>query len=240
MTSLAEFAIGSQPGSISSRMRRRRFRWFEQLTEPLPKPIRIIDLGGRNEFWEQHGWAGRGDFQITLVNIMAQPRRHENIEPRVGNAVDLSEFPDNGFDVAFSNSVIEHLATRPRQAAMAGEMRRVARAYWVQTPNYWFPIEPHFLFPGWQWMPRAVRAELLHRLPVGGERPCQDRHRARQRVSAIRLLSRRDLESLFPGAAIMPERFGGVVKSWIVHDGFPPPGGGTPLPESDARPGFGK
>ena len=43
-------------------------------------------------------------------------------------------------------------------------MRRIASAYWVQTPNFWFPIEPHFLMPGWQWMPRAVRTELLHRL----------------------------------------------------------------------------
>ncbi|MHC4208670.1 MAG: class I SAM-dependent methyltransferase [Planctomycetota bacterium] len=226
MTGLAELAISSQPGSISSRMRRRRFRWFERLAEALPRPLRIIDLGGRNEFWERHGWAGRGDVRITLVNLMAQPRRHDNIEPRVGDATDLGEYPDRSFDVAFSNSVIEHLETRARQAAMAREIRRVARAYWVQTPNYWFPIEPHFLFPGWQWMPRAVRAELLHRLPVGGQRPCPDRRQARQRVGAIRLLSRRELESLFPGATIVPERFGGVAKSWIVHEGLPAPAGG--------------
>jgi hypothetical protein len=221
-------------------MRRRRFRWFERLADPLPKPIRIIDLGGRNEFWEHHGWAGRDDVRITLVNIVAQPRRHDNIEPRVGDATDLGAFPDDGFDIAFSNSVIEHLETRPRQAAMAREMRRVASACWMQTPNFWFPIEPHFLFPGWQWMPRLVRAELLHRLPVGGEPPCPDRRRAMQRVEAIRLLSRRELESLFPGASIVGERFGGVVKSWIVHDGFPPPAGGALRAESDAVLGFGK
>jgi hypothetical protein len=181
--------------------------------------------GGRNEFWEHHGWAGRSDARITLVNIVAQPRRHDNIEPRVGDATDLGAFPDDGFDIAFSNSVIEHLETRPRQAAMAREMRRVA---------------PACLFPGWQWMPRVVRAELLHRLPVGGEPPCLDRRRARQRVEAIRLLSRRELETLFPGAAIVGERFGGVVKSWIVHDGFPSPAGGASRAESDAVLGFGK
>jgi hypothetical protein len=232
VTGLAQLAISSHPGSISSRMRRRRFRWFERLTEALPRPLRIIDLGGRNEFWERHDWAGRGDVRITLVNIVDQPRRHGNIEPRVGDATDLGEYPDRAFDVAFSNSVIEHLGTRARQASMAREARRVARAYWVQTPNYWFPIEPHFLFPGWQWMPRAVRAELLHRLPVGGRPACPDRRRARQRVESIRLLSRRQLESLFPGAAIVPERYGGVVKSWIVHDGFPAPAGGGPGPGS--------
>jgi hypothetical protein len=223
LTRLAELAIGAHATSISSRMRRRRFLWFEALVETLPAPVRIVDLGGRNEFWERHGWAGRDDVRITLVNLMEQPRRHENIEPRVGDATNLSEFPGGAFDVAFSNSVIEHLGTRARQAAMAREIRRVGRAYWVQTPNYWFPVEPHFLFPAWQWMPVAVRTALLHRLPVGGGPPCPDRGRARQRVESIRLLSRRELAGLFPGATIRPERLGGVAKSWIVHDGFPEP-----------------
>lgn len=240
MTGLAELAIGPQAGSISSRMRRRRFRWFERLTALLPRPLRIIDVGGRNEFWERHDWAGRRDVRITLVNIVDQPRRHENIEPRVGDATDLSVFADDSFDIAFSNSVIEHLENRPRQIAMAREMRRVARAFWVQTPNFWFPIEPHFLFPAWQWMPRMLRAELLHRLPVGGQPRCPDRRRAMQRVAAIRLLSRRQLQAMFPGAAIVPERFGGVVKSWIVHDGFPTPAGGSLPAEADTQPAFGK
>jgi hypothetical protein len=204
-------------------MRRRRFRWFARMAARLSAPLHIIDVGGRNEFWERHGWAGCNDVRITLVNLMPQPQRHRNIEARVGDATDLSEFPDAAFDVAFSNSVIEHLGTRSRQAVMAREIRRVARAYWVQTPNYWFPLEPHFLFPAWQWMPVAVRAELLHRLPVGGGRPCPDRGLARQRVESIRLLSRRDLAALFPGATIRAEKFGGVVKSWIVHGGFPAP-----------------
>jgi hypothetical protein len=33
-------------------------------------------------------------------------------------------------------------------------------------------------------------------------------------------MRRRELEDLFPGAAIVGERFGGMVKSWIVHCGF--------------------
>ncbi len=223
MTGLAQLAVGAQPTSISSRMRRRRFRWFETLADSLPRPLRIIDVGGRTGFWAHHGWAGRDDVHITLVNLMDQPRTHDNLEPVVGDATDLGVFDDGRFDIAFSNSVIEHLQTRPRQQAMARELRRVAGAYWVQTPNYWFPLEPHFLVPGWQWMPVPLRTELLHRLPVGGERPCRDRDEARRRVEAIRLLSRRDLQALFPGSTILAERFGGAVKSWIVHGGFAAP-----------------
>ena len=48
---------------------------------------------------------------------------------------------------------------------MAAEVRRVAPAYWVQTPNFWFPMEPHFLVPGWQWLPERTRISILQRRP---------------------------------------------------------------------------
>ena len=95
----------------------------------------ILDIGGTNAFWEQRGFVGRGDVRVVLVNLEAEPRVHENIEPRAGDATNLRELPDGSFDVVFSNSVIEHLATFERQAAMAAEVRRLAPIYWVQTPN---------------------------------------------------------------------------------------------------------
>ena len=76
------------------------------------------------------------------------------------DATNLHEFGDASFDIAFSNSVIEHLSTFENQARMAAEVRRVARAYWVQTPNFWFPIEPHFLVPAWHWLPGWLMAVL--------------------------------------------------------------------------------
>ena len=140
---------------------------LEQFMAPLPRPVRILDVGGTNAFWEMRGWAGRDDVQIVTVNLKAEERRHSNIEPRAGDAIDLGEYADNSFDLVFSNSVIEHLFTYENQVAMAREVRRVARAYWVQTPNYWFPIEPHFHVPGWQWMPTGIRIELLRRRRCG-------------------------------------------------------------------------
>ena len=92
-----------------------------------------------------------------LVNLEAEERRHPNIDPRAGDATNLSEFPDGSFDVVFSNSVIEHLQTFGNQEAMAREVRRLAPVFWVQTPNFWFPVEPHFLTPAWHWLPVAAR-----------------------------------------------------------------------------------
>lgn len=40
-------------------------------------------------------------------------------------------------------------------------------------------------------------------------------------VRKVRLMTRRQLQPYFPQSTIIPERFGGLVKSWIVHAGFP-------------------
>jgi hypothetical protein len=218
---LQGLADDGSPTSISHRLRERRFRLFDSLAATLPRPLRIIDLGGTNEYWERRGWAGRDDVEITLVNLGPQERRHDNLHPVIGDATDLADHADGSFDIAFSNSVIEHLFTFDNQAAMAREVRRVARAYWVQTPNFWFPVEPHFLVPVWHWLPEEARVAILRRRGVGWAGRCPDPEKARAIVQEHRLMRRRELARLFPGAEIVPERFGGLVKSWTAIGGFP-------------------
>lgn len=217
---LQELATDSKAGSLSHRLRARRFELFERLTAGLARPLRIIDVGGTNTFWEQRGWAGREDVEITLVNLEAEERRHENIVTTAGDATDLAEHADDSFDVAFSNSVIEHLFTFENQSRMASEIRRVAPAYWVQTPNFWFPIEPHFLVPAWHWLPEDARVAILRRRGVGWAGRCPDPAHARRVVEEHRLMRRAELARLFPDAQIVGERIGGVVKSWTAIHGF--------------------
>ena len=149
---LQHLADDTSAGSLSHRLRERRFQQFKDLIERLPAPVTILDVGGTTRFWEQRRWAGREDIQITLVNLEAEPRRHPNIHPTAGDATDLSRYADDSFDIAFSNSVIEHLTTFENQSRMAAEMRRVGRTHWVQTPNFLFTIVPHFLLPDWHWL----------------------------------------------------------------------------------------
>jgi hypothetical protein len=217
---LRRAADDGDPKSLSRRLRERRFRLFESLVASLEPPVRMIDVGGTNGFWEGRGWADREGVEITLVNLRAGEQRHSNIIPVAGDAADLSEYRDASFDVAFSNSVIEHLFTLDRQEAMARELRRVAPAYWVQTPSYWFPIEPHFLVPAWHWLPKEVRVRILLRTRVGWVDRCASPEAARDIVEQIRLLRRKEVARLFPEAQIVPERFFGVVKSWIAIAGF--------------------
>jgi hypothetical protein len=219
--SIRQLAEGKNPNSFSNRFRARRFRQFEALVASLPRPLRILDVGGTNEFWKNRGWAGRTDVQIFSLNLAAEERRYENITPLAGDATDLAQFADGSFEVAFSNSVIEHLFAFEQQRRMASEIQRVSKSFWVQTPNYWFPMEPHFHVPGWQWMPLNLRVAMIRRWRCGWRGPCPDPARARDLVQEVRLMTGRELQALFPRATLLPERFCGLVKSWIVIGGFP-------------------
>ena len=217
---MQRLADGNNPDSLSDRLRTRRFRLFEQLSGRLPRPMSIIDIGGTTTFWERRGWANREDVSITLVNLTSQEQVYENIVPAMGDATDLAEYGDDSFDIAFSNSVIEHLFTFDSQASMAREAQRVAGAYWVQTPNFWFPIEPHFLVPAWHWLPEDTRVAILRRRGVGWAGRCEDHEHARRVVREHRLMRRTELARLFPEASIVGERIGGLVKSWTAVGGF--------------------
>jgi len=76
------------------------------------------------------------------------------------DAAEALPFPDDAFDLAYSNSVVEHIAPE-RRARFAAELRRVARGWYVQTPAIGFPLDPHSLLPFAHWLPHALREPLL-------------------------------------------------------------------------------
>jgi hypothetical protein len=217
---LRQLADSDKTTSFANKLRSRRFSQFEALAGRMRHPLRILDVGGTNAFWANRGWHERKDVEILTLNVVAEPQQYANIKPIVGDATNLVQFDDRSVDVAFSNSVIEHLFTLENQRRMASEVQRVARAYWIQTPNYWFPVEPHFHFIGWQWLPIATRTSILQRRACGWRGPCPDPIGARRLVEEIRLLTRSELKTLFPKANLIAERFGGFVKSWTAVAGF--------------------
>ncbi len=213
-------ANSTEPTSFANKLRARRFQKFEALAARLPRPLRILDVGGTNAFWTNRGWHQRTDVEILTLNLVAEEQQYANIKPLTGDATDLAQFADRSIDIVFSNSVIEHLFTLEKQRRMASEIQRVGNAFWVQTPNFWFPVEPHFHFIGWQWLPVAVRVSILQRRACGWRGPCPDPIGARRLVEEVRLLTRRELQALFPRGTLLAERFGGFVKSWTAVGGF--------------------
>ncbi len=217
---LRGLADGRRPGSAADRFRQRRFARFRQLVDALPRPVRILDVGGTTVFWERLGYAGDREIEVVLVNLVEQSSSYANITATVGDAADLSAFADDAFDIVVSNSVLEHLPTPELQARMASEVRRVGRRVYLQTPNRYFPLEPHFLFPFFGILPIRIRAFLLQHLDLGWHKRVPDRAAAVRDVRSIRLLTGSEMRRLFPDARFENERFLAVTKSFIVLDGW--------------------
>ena len=177
---------------FAARARARRHERFFALAR-LPEGARVLDVG-----CGQLGLrALEPGLDITGVDLAARPD-YPGPFVRADASAGLP-FADGEFDLVYCSSVIEHVPPG-RRAAFAAEVRRVGRGWFVQTPAYSFPLEPHSLLPFAHWLPPRVRRPYW-RLGAAGE------------WEEIELLRRGEMESLFGPA--LPERTGGLVKSWV-------------------------
>lgn len=200
--------------------RRARFRRFRKLLERAAaevreRPVRVLDLGGSAGFWRglEGEWRDLR-LEITLANLGAVDEDCPPFFLRDGNACDLA-YPDQSFDVVHSNSVIEHVGQWRAVQDMAREVRRLAPHYFVQTPNFWFPYEPHYKTVLLHWLPEATRAAMVLRKPRGWI-SADSYDQAMAEVQAISLLTARQMSVLFPDARIERERFAGLTKSLLA------------------------
>jgi hypothetical protein len=101
-------------------------------------------------------------------------------------------------------------------AAFAAHARRVGRSYYVQTPAFWFPIEPHFGMPVFHWLPESTRTAWLMRRSVGHFPKTESLDMAMRFVQSHRLLDRKQVQHLFPEAEIVSEKLLGLTKSYMA------------------------
>lgn len=177
---------------------------------------RILDVGGGPFNWSLLDVKPR----VTIVNM---PRAREAFDDHFvcvfadGRRL---PFPDQSFDIVFSNSVIEHVGDWDSQRTFAAEIARVGRTYWVQTPNRGFPVEPHLMTPFLHFLPREWQSVIARRFTVWAmiERPSRDRweYYIEHYLRDIRLVDAGEMQRLFPGAEIMRERLGGMTKALVA------------------------
>jgi hypothetical protein len=200
--------------------RRRRLQRFIAAVDDIiaaKGSARILDLGGTSAYWEtvKQVWENR-PVSFTLVNLAAEPVQHKSFVSLAGSACELPDFADNSFDIVHSNSVIEHVRRWEEMRAMASEVRRLAPRYFIQTPAYGFPIEPHFRTPFFHWLPEPLRIRLLMSRSLGFFPKARDTDEAMRFLEYAVMIDRRRFVALFPDAEIVPEKFMGLTKSFVA------------------------
>lgn len=207
--------------SWAGRMRgRRHTAMLEMLNATNDQPKRVLDIGGSAVYWQTNGMpTPESIYELVILNLSPQRFDGElppNVTLATGDARSLPEFDAGSFDFIFSNSVIEHVGSYADQISMAREIRRLSSSYFVQTPYRYFPVEPHFLFPLFQFLPIEVAARLHRRFRLGWMGRASSLEDARIAVSSIRLLTKGEMSDLFPGSRIHKERALWLTKSLIA------------------------
>ena len=197
--------------------RRKRFELFVKLIRPRPTD-RLLDVGG-----EPHNWLQFPPVvgKIDLLNLKA-PNWNPTTAPAyaidalVGDGCKMT-FTDASYDIAFSNSVLEHVGSWEKQQAFAAEIRRVGKSLWVQTPAYESPIETHFLGLGLHWLPMRMRKLAVRWLSLWGWMERRNKTETDEFVESIRLLTKKEMHQLFPDCEVRTEKYFGLIpKSHIA------------------------
>ena len=188
-----------RPGSWGSKRREQRSRWLVE-TFPDLAEMSVVDLGGRIGFWSSLPVRPR---HVHVVNLEAAPTDLPDwAEVDHGDACALPEHvAARRYDLVFSNAESVHL---------------LAPAYWVQTPYRYFPVEPHWIAPGMQFLPVAARREMARKWPLAYT-PGRTREEALARVLWIELVDKTQMRSYFPHSTLRAEKVAGITKSLIAY-----------------------
>jgi hypothetical protein len=222
----------SSPTSLGSRFRRRRIGpLLDMMAAVAARKGRcsVLDVGGTRRYWNivPTDFLTEHNVSVLITNISDGSSQTPPADPdglfsyAFADACALP-YAEGEFDIAHSNSVIEHVGLWDQQLAFAREVGRVASAYFVQTPNYWFPWEPHFGTLGFQYLPVPTRVRMLMRRQRGFRQQASTIDGAIRSVESCQLLDERRFRALFPDAELVRERFAGLTKSLIAIRRPPP------------------
>ncbi len=214
------FVDHTKKDSFVNRLRKNRFALLENRIKQLAsgkEEFHILDIGGDIAYWKNVEW-NSGNCHIHLLNLYKNSIEEKDstyFHNIVGNALSLP-FQKGKFDLIFSNSVIEHVGSYENQKIFAEEVMRVCDKYIIQTPSFWFPLEPHSLIPLFQFIPHNLRALLIMAFNINYF-PKKSNYREALTVSRSTLMfTKKRFQKLFPGAEIQVEKLFGIPKSYTV------------------------
>ncbi len=219
--------------SLHDYFRTKRLKSFAEAYPDLAN-LSVLDVGGTPYMWEMlNRYFGLAPKKLVLLNSnpvhLSDGNDYEssvsssvNYTAVVGDARDL-KFADSEFDLVFSNSVIEHVGSSLEKNKFARGCERVGKEFFIQTPNRWFPIEPHIVTFFIHWLPRNLYKKLhfisvmyLYRIYLIIKNGNPGHVHTDEWADGADLLSYQQLRQLFPDNGIYKERLLGLSKSFVV------------------------
>lgn len=202
---------------ILTHFRRKRLRIFYDYFSDISQSTTLLDIGGGLFFWKLAQKEGYPLPKITILNVYPHEGSPlpENVKWVVGDGKKIP-FEDGSFDIAFCNSVIEHLYTWNAQLELANEIQRVADSHFIQTPSKAFFFEPHLLTPFIHWLPKEAQKPLLRNFTGWGIITRPSPEECETMLNELRLLTQEEMRQLFPESSIKTERALGWEKSIIA------------------------
>ena len=187
---------------LSLHVRQKMFRLFMDAIRPRPE-ARVLDVGVTSDerYRESNYFEQMYPFPEHITCVGTEDgshleERYPGLSYKKVQPGDPLPFRDGEFDVVFSNAVLEHVGSRSAQAAFVRELCRVGKAFFITTPNRWFPIEHHTGLPMLHYLPAPVFRSLLRRT----------RYRHWAEETNLNILTARELVRLFPAAAAVEVR----------------------------------
>jgi hypothetical protein len=184
---------------ITDAERKKLFRWLYKLVGPC-QHASLLELGGPTETFSE---VAKTFDSVIVVNLLPK----YGVEMVRADARNLP-FVNKVFDYVFSNAMLEHIP-KSDWPAVANEIIRVSvKGFFITTPNYWFPFEPHYLLPFFQYLPESIKHFFLFRIgiKIGGMN--------KKNYHIITLPRKNQLKELFPDANF--NGFGTLVPRHLV------------------------
>lgn len=197
------------PRSVGARMRTRRWDMFQEEFPDIAE-YNVLDLGGTAEYWRR---APVKPQHVTVVNLLEPGEPGDRIDTVTGDACEYKALDQ--FDLVVSNSLLEHVGGHAPRARLARVIRSSAPRHWVQTPYRYFPVEPHWLFPGMQFLPVSVKARIGLSWPLQHTRS-PNHSEAVDSVLWTELIGKTEMTALFPESRVRFEFMLGLPKSLLA------------------------
>jgi len=188
---------------------------FLKQTYPKINTYKILDVGGSQSFWNEINILSNYK-NLTILNIKEYQNEYEN-KDKINTVIydgKTIPFKNQSFDLIICNSVIEHVSISHRKL-FCKELMRVGKNYFLQTPSFYFPFEPHFVMPFLHWLPKNVGFLFAHLSPWRIlSNP--DKYLIKDYFYNTNLLKEAELKEYFKNSRIFKEKLFLMTKSYYV------------------------